>query len=357
MEEQKPSKSTLSKVTKSKKLPVFLGVGFLAIVLVIFGIVFVASKNNNSANKGPVAFTINNQKIYQSDVDQLIKYPVEKGSQSKEAATAAVFESYKVIVVAKDAGISPSDSEIEKSLKAVTPEEVKSDQNYASYEKWFRLQATKEAVNRYIDADPASLSGYKGNSFVFYFGQHIEYGDDYKPAGLNDPALIAQDKTYAKQRADYYYAQIKENKMTPEQVDKEIANDPKLKTFTSTKNPFGQSQDSTWAEDVYYLSVKDYITSTKNTGLSDIRVGQGYPGPTFKQGDSTVDLYYYFVILDEKPQSKGISSKEFDKLLTEAKTTGFTYNYDEGKQEITEQDKAPKTDAELGLGGTQNAQN
>ena len=359
MEEQKSKVSIWSKIKKSKKTPVFLSISFLAVLILVFvGIYFLSKGGSFTKDRGRVVFTIENENFYENELRDIVRYPVEKSGISEEGAFLSAFEAYKVIVVAKRAGITPAQQEVESLLTSYPSEEVRNDPAYEEkYKPWFRLLSERDAVYNYIDAD--TITGYTGYAFVFYFGQHIEYGDDYKPEGLNDPALIAQDRAYAKEKADYYYSQVKEGKISPEKADSEIKADTKLNNIVKVKNPFGKQEGSSWEDDVFYLSVKNYVSNAKNTGLSELFVGQGYPGPTISPNDSTVDLYYYFVILDEKPQNRTLSSTEFNKMLNEANTSGYMKNQslDEGRVELTEEEKAPKTDAELGIEGLSNVQN
>lgn len=329
----KINKTSLSKIAKSKKAPVVLGLFFLVIVLLVFVFIFMSTEKEerlNQPDKGTVLFKIDNQDFYENDIKDLIKYPVEVGGLSEEDAVRTTFEIYKFIVVAQKKGIKPTQEEINAVKdEGLIADSIKKLDGYSEkYEKWFNFLAEEQASKKYLESD--ANPGYKGYSLTFFFGQHIQYGDDYKPEGLNDPNLIEQDKNYAKQRAEYYHGQLKSGKMKPDQADKEINADPKLKNFFTSKNPFGYDPKTSWIDQVYYPSNIEYVKSLKQVGVSDIQIGKASAGI----GGLLEDMTYYFVVLDQVPRMAPIDpgSLKYEVLTVK---TDFYYKASSSNEEPT----------------------
>lgn len=329
MEEQKAKTSLWSKISKSKKLPLFTGLSFLLIISILIGLI-ISSKNNNSerdSGSGEVAFRIDGKSFYMSEIEPLIQFQVEQNRKSKEESVQTIYDLQKNIIAGEKLGIKPSSSDIQEAKNEILTDDIKQLEDYLKkYDGWFELVAKESAVKKYINAE--FNSGYQGYAFVFYFGQHIEYGDDYKPDGLNDQKLIESDRKYAKEQADKYFAKLSSQEISVDQAAQEVANDDKIKhRFQPVINPFGKNPDKPWDEEVGFLEVARHINGRENTGLSELQTGKGFPGPVQGSEAEKVELYYYFTFLEKIPESRTATQEQFDLTLTQL-VSEFLYKED-----------------------------
>lgn len=155
---------------------------------------------------------------------------------------------------------------------------------------------------------------YQGYYYEFYFGQHIAYSDKNKPEGLNDPRLIEQDRSYAKQRAEYYKSAIKNGSIEPDQALSEILNDPKLGNNKIINNYSTKIIDTPDA--LYNESARDLIYSNQWKGLSEIKVSATQIEPGLNKPKK--DMYFYFVYLTEAPSTR-LNTKQTNQQISSIK--------------------------------------
>lgn len=284
----------------------------VGVVLIVAGALYFVSHNH-----GTVAFKIGNHSYYKKDVDRLVDYPTHKLSMSKKLATTRVAEALQTIQIVEDAKITIDPQEIDFQKKSF----VINRQGGANGYKWFDLLAKEAAAKKYIGN--TALLGYKGYSFDFYFGQHIQSGASYTPAGLNDAKLIAEDREQAKEQANYYHDQIQNKKLTLDEALKKVYTDPNAPKLpggvsTTTSKKFGYTEGTNWADEVKSQSIVDFITTQHRPGLSTVKTGKasGYSGQSQKQYPG---VYYYFVDLDQVGPAKNISQKTFTAKQSQAK--------------------------------------
>ncbi len=296
-------------LTKLSKRSLLYLAGFTVVIAVIIGMVlFNGDRFGKSGN--PVIFSIDGKKYHESEVNELVKYPVEARGTNKNESAKLLFELLKKIYVAEQLGIKPSDEEIATYQKEIPDNAQDSAHNK---ESWLNLIAKAAVVDDYIGITTAP--GYKGYAFDFYFGQHLQYGPAYRPDGLNDPKLVEQDKNYAKEKADFYHQQLKDNKIKPDEVLKQILSDPRLgNSIKSTSNHstrFGEKTNVNWHTQIFYKPITSFITSHKQQSLLDVQTGKALVGTDAKA--ESVDMYYYFVLLEDVPKSQPVAKEEFDK--------------------------------------------
>ncbi len=310
-------KLDLRMVMKNKKMPFIAGGVFLLILVLIFLVMQFAKDNSTETNSrsSAVVFVIDGKEYYKDEILKIAQYPMERISQSEESTVQEIFQLQKKIVNAEKLGVNPSEADINDEMSQVLTDDIKKSEGYKDeYRAWFDLVARANAVDRYVNQQYAP--GYEGYALVFYFGQRIDYGDDYKPEGLNDPALIAQDKAYAKDKAEYYHAQVKDGKMSAAEVSDVIKADPKLANqFYTVENPFKSSQEGDWTQKIGYSDVVDAVVSQETTGVSELKIGGGYVGGNFADETQKKEMFYYFTALEKVPSTKVVSQADFDTSL------------------------------------------
>ncbi len=298
-----------SKITPKSKSVLLSLIPFLLILFVV--LILISYLAHHSSNTNTAVFTIDGRNYSKSEVLKLIKYPPVLGL-SNDALARDAYTALKEIRTAKKLGYEPSQSDINDQKDKLDVYQKLTDSQKATYNDWFTLTATQYAVHANIST--GSPFGYAGYSYVFYFGQHSVPILDFTVPDLNNATLIAQDKGYAKQKADFYYDQLKNNKMSPKQALDLSGKDMQSKVQGIT-NP-NYSKDFTalshmdWGSQVYLLPVATYISSLNKTGLSDMKTG-ALNIQIDKSNYKKIVSYYYFVFLTAVPTTKSIDSHDF----------------------------------------------
>lgn len=307
--------ATLTNFVKTKK-PQALIIFVLLVVLVagsFFVLKYGIGQNNPFSRNKNIIFVIDGKNYTKADIEKLISYPVSRHTPKNVAAKEA-FDALKAAKAAQNLGYTPSNSEVKAQKDLIYSALKISATQQSQYNDWFTLMATQSAINVFVNA-PTPL-GYAGYSYVFFFGQHLQSAPDYKPSGLNDPKLVAQDQAYAKQKADYYHQQLQDNTMTPaEALSKSIVDMQSRGHGVSNPNfSAGFTGEQSLNTAVYMSDIISYITGQGKTGLSDVKTGKALTAPTKSHGKS-IDMYYYFVDLTAVPASKAISPAQFNQAL------------------------------------------
>ena len=304
---------------KKKKLLIIITVVFAILALASFAVVKYKDK---AADKGKVVFVVDGENYYEADLEPIIKYAYNRGLDRDEAAKEA-FELYKKIKVSEKLGISPDDKSVQSEQQRII-NEIAEGYNKADDEPWINLLARSNAIDNNI----GTQYGYKGYAFDVFFGQHLQYGPSFKPEGLNSKELVTADRKYAEERANFYHKQLKENKMSAEEVIKALNNDRRLsalpdgKTSNSVKFGFSKSEDSLWSNEIFYQSIVDFVRNQQQTGISDIQVGKASVDGS---ASSLEDMYYYFVLLEEIPKGTNVTQGELEEQISnlEAQYIGY----------------------------------
>lgn len=296
---------------------------FLAVisVLIIAGFLlhsFLQHRAQEAQKRAEAVFIIDGKAYSKAEISTVIQFPMSRG-MSRDKAAREAFELYKKLAVAEKLQIKPSPQDIDLQKKDLL-QGIKQGSGFtANYGPWFDLLAQANAVDLYISDGPAR--GYKGYAFDVFFGQHLQHGPGFSPKDLNNPKLVAADKAYAKERADFYHDQLKNNKMTPEQVIKELNNDRRLSAFkvgkTSNSVHFGSDSQTLWSDEIYYSFITDFISRQQQTGLLEIQVGKA---SVDNSPQNQADLYYYFVLLQSVPSTHNVSKQSFDDALKNIQT-------------------------------------
>jgi hypothetical protein len=317
---------SLTNFFKTRK-PYALAIFVIIVVLAGGGLFYLVNhkaKNGLFASDKNIVFSIDSKNYYKSNVQKLIAYPKSQHVSQNTAAREA-FDALKEIKAAQNLGYAPSSGQVNTQKTQIYAIVKPSSAQQTLYSDWFTLLATKSAIDESVNS--LNTVGYAGYSYVFYFGQHLESSPDYIPSGLNNPGLVAQDKAYARQQANYYHQQVQDNKMSladaltksgaaMQSRGNNVGNPNFSASFTTEEN---------LKTTVIMPDIVQYITSTDKTGLSDVKIGKAANAP-IKSGGKNVNMYYYFVDLTTVPITKTISAQQFNQELTKllAQYRGFS---------------------------------
>lgn len=268
----------------------------VAVLLVMGAGLWLALAGDTHDTKSDIVFEIEGRSFGKDEVDQYMSYATNTLNKSRADAIKDLFEMQKKKIAAEQLGIKASD------------EDVKTSYNKLGYDQgvdspWIDLAAYLLAVDDQIQA--LDNGGIKGYSYIFYFGDKIAPRIfDAKPEGWGDPVLIEADRSYARGRADFYHAQLKDNKMNPEQILAEIKADSRLgfngQAGANLSTKFGYDINKPWHEQVFYESVKGTVE-----GLADSQISEVLPGKTAsveepKSDDDYHETFFYFASVNEK---------------------------------------------------------
>lgn len=301
----------------TKRNIVISAVSLLIIAVAVTAYVVVSKQVAQQVN---VAFTIEGKAYSKNEVTSLVKYSTQRGVD-KETASKQAFEYLKRQAAAKKAGINISDSQITVARDFLFPK------NKTAYDldgsPWIELASYNEALTRVFTSNKVSdASGYV---FMFPFDNLMTRDTVVNPpVGYGDATLIAKDRTYAQQRADYYHGVLKANTMSPDAALKEIKADTRLgqpgivNTNTSIRFVGFIANDATRPEVNVGSDAKDEVINLSGKkALGDVKVGktvkiEGEP----KSADDYQEAYYYFVLIDKPASSVSDSKKSFDNALS-----------------------------------------
>lgn len=294
----------------------------LVAAVVIGGLItwwFIKNAPKSTNNKDKVVFVINGKKYKETEVKQYTDFLTIDLGKNKEDATKDVFELLKYKIVAQKLDIKLSTEQI----KATTENFNRIYASYkdtSEYKKWVELASLKESIDKNFMTYSDKL-GYKGYSFILWFGNHISYTEDYTPpGGYGNKTFIEEDRNYAKQRADYYHDQLKNSKMSPDKALEEIKKDPKLGYhYTAGANlsvRFGTDLEKSWDSQVQYNSVKEYINNNSKIALSDVLIGKTTGIISAKGQREERETFYYIVKIDGTAPSRVQLQNELKALKT-----------------------------------------
>ena len=304
---------TVLNLLKNKKILVVL-------VVIVVSVAGVWVANSRYGEGRDIVFTVQDEKYRKEEVGKFIRFLVERRGLSEDDAAKSMMLDIKKIKTAQALGVEPSQEQIALQKSILLDGLTKKDKTEKDYELWFELQAKKNAIDAYVGNN--YKLGYKGYNYVFYFGQHLQYGYGPKPAGIDDPELVAQDKKNAQERAEYYHKSI-ESGADPKQVLERVLSDPKIVTSQDLtlkqSSKFGFDPNISWYEDIIPDPIKKFVNEQSETGLSSIQTGKG--AQTLEDSeDKFVETYYYFIYLDEADKSNSASSSQLNNQISKIKT-------------------------------------
>lgn len=308
---------------KNKKnlVIILIALSGLLASLLIFG---TDVKDNKATLPQGIVFSIEGKEYNEQEVRDLIKYSTTVNGVGEEEASKVAFESLKKVRVAEKMNISLPQEIIDKRKAEIIGNGSQPDLNdpaQAQYSSWLDLIAKANAIEALVGT--ANPTGLKGHSYVYYFGQHLQYDPSRKPVGADDPLYIDKDKKFAEDRANFYHNQIKSGQLDPktalEKTKVDLSSSDGSVKSNSYSTSFDSSSQISWEGDVYFGSIIEHIKKATSLGLSEISIGKAA-----NMSNSETEMYYYFVYLESI--AKGVSKDEFDKKLTElqAEYKGFT---------------------------------
>ena len=296
----KKNNSTLSSdVVEQNSLKIsrkFKGLLFFGLALLIVIIVLIVHSVHSNTVKNQNAFQINHKNYPKDLVADMVTYSLEgqaKVTQAdKSRAARNIYNLYKTEIAAQQVGVVPNSGEMQAAEQQIDlPRATTSaDKDYAQVAA-FNV-ALNQAYSRYSSADD------QGYIFVFDFSQKIiPPAVQEKPvAGYGNQQLINQDKQYADQQAQQYYAQFKNHQISATDLLSAIAANPRI-SFGSVSTYIDASKGSIRSQ-ILYSDIYNYVAAQKGPLLSSVRVGKvatkQEPGP-----NNYADGYYYFVQLSK----------------------------------------------------------
>jgi hypothetical protein len=292
--------------TRAGKL-IIVAVLIFSVLLFALWIAGVTRPKSGVFNVGGVWYT-------QKQVDGMVAYPVSKGV-SKDQASKQAFEYLKRQLAAKDADIAPGRSDIGKAKDVL----FKGSDKDAKGTAWGNLIAYDYALEQKLPKTSLveSASGYV---FVFYFGQLIETGDDYKPENAGNKKLIEVDKKYSKEQANKYNKQLKDGKIKPDELLKKINQDTRLNYgYASSNNEsakFGPKNKNPILADA-----ENFIASgDAPKGISDVRTGRSFVTTDYTKPleAKPVETSYYFTYVTDKGDAEKVA--QFESSLNSIKS-------------------------------------
>ena len=131
MEDKKTKVSTWSKMKKSKKTPILLGVGFLAVLALVFIAIFTFSKiDTGSQEKGEVVFTIDGEDYFRNEMLNFASYNIDILGVSDDDALSMAYELEKELAAVKTLGLTPSDNDIQTEKDRYATDDIKTLEGY-----------------------------------------------------------------------------------------------------------------------------------------------------------------------------------------------------------------------------------
>jgi hypothetical protein len=295
---------TAPKKPIKKELTIILIIIVLIIVLVVFGYHIIKKKHVSNINNSAIyAFIIDNQKFTKSSIKALIVLPNQLNPTVDNSKVA--YNLYKDQITAQNLGINIPQDAIYNQVKYLTQTYKLSPAE--SLQPWTKLVAYDNALKSLLQ-NSISTTQAQGYVFNFWYNQHVSayYVTGTPPSGSDNPSVIAQDKAYASQRANYYQGQLLKNKISPDEVLKQINADVKLNQgFQADSNfsvNFGTNPSISWDKQITLADEAIYITNMKKTEISPI-VNASL---TTVSGNTKKNLgsYFYFVDLQQLPGKK-----------------------------------------------------
>ncbi len=296
--DSRQSQSTLHRVLSIKK-PLYICTLVALFLLSLGAGVFLYLQDKNDSK---YVFTIEDKSYTKDEVTKLTEYPVKVEQKTQNVAAEELYEALRLVKAGTNNGIDMTDTSIKPQLQQIYEEGEVSESDQKKYEDWFRIKAQSFVVTEAMSS--AEIEGYL---YDFYFGQHVQYGPRYKPEGLGDAKLIAQDKQYAKERANHYRSSLESGVISPEQALQEIKQDPKLGNDSSSSSNHSVYFASTpgeqnWQQQIYSKDIADFILNQKTLNKpSAVQTGKALASPDSTQAE---DMNFYFIYLKKTSHSK-----------------------------------------------------
>lgn len=301
---------------------------FIGLFVLVVAIIAAATLWNVALKTvfGDNVFVVDGKQYSKNEVERYSKYFIQTGL-SKEAASKRVYELIKSKTTFNKINFDAPNDRVEKFTK----DNIASQHNKESGAK---LLAEVSAGLQYL-GDLQGSNDIRGYVYTFEFGHQIMKGYSYTPPHYNDQRIIKDDKSYAKKQAEKYHLLLKENKITPQNVYKEIKKDARLSIFgqsslnnstyfrgitpvtlTSSKvTPdnqeagYGGSLPRSVHEDI------EKNANKLNKGVNSIKSGTVLADATIEKPTDKdyKESYYYFIYLENA--STGNKYEQYKKAL------------------------------------------
>jgi hypothetical protein len=257
---------------------------------------------------GNAVFKINGKRYSHAQVKQLAAYQVDKQHIAYKTAAKNVYNALCYQVAAQSLHITVTAGAQKRASINVDAA------TYNKYKTWIDILAYNGAVKTKLP--PASKDGAKGYAYVLWFGDAVQPSYDAPSSKYGNQQAYKADQQYAQGRANYYHDQLKNKKMTPDQVLTAVRNDPKLAPRglapSDASRVFGTDTYQTWQDQLRNNTIASYVKSASDNSLSSIMTDTTATKLGLDPGQY-VDAYYYFVLV-QKAHIPNITQQLNDKL-------------------------------------------
>lgn len=252
---------------------------------------------------GPsISFKVGDTAYAKKDVQAMAKYPIAVSNLKKDQAAKQIFDMEKAKAAAAAAGIKPTQAELDSGLSHAKYA-LSNDKGYNDFKN---LVAFYNAIPLAENRQP--IGEFKGYAFIYYFGYHLDKGPEYTPPGYRDAKLVAADRDYAQAKAKAGRDALIASKIKPDDLLKQIISDPRLgymnQANTNRSVHFGTTPGKSWALDIYYPGIIDFIKTQTNSGVSDIQTGK--IATDSSRPNQLEDDFFFFTLLESAKSSKNV---------------------------------------------------
>lgn len=287
--------------TDGVKSPWRIIITFSVIVLILALGFFILMQRKTSS-----AFEIDGKYYSKSQIKGMSDYATKYGAEGGDAAKN-IFEMYRIKTASQKTGIEPTIKDINSAKNDLKLP------NYNKYsEDYIELAAYVSALEKsYLTYSFDKSSGY---SFVFDFSKDMQEDNSVGPN-------YESDKQYAKNRAEYYYKQLKEKKITPDQLLVAIKKDNRIGRLPLSVR-YGPNNNGGLKSQLFNNDIYNYVISQKKPGLSNIMVAEvqnsiGIENPKYRDG------HYFFVLIETVGSKYANPSKTIQETMNAQKSSYF----------------------------------
>lgn len=267
------------------------------------------------------AFTIGDKNYSKTQYNKMMA-AANKNGVGKAEATARYIEIEKQRIAAEQLKITPTQTQTQTAQTNLYPK-----QDPKTYDVWQQELVFQASLTPAINF--AKTGGYNGYIFYFPFSRLQEPASGaYRGnlEGFRNPVKVAEDRDYAKTKADEYYKKIKDG-YSQQEATKEIRNDARLK-FAGSGNPTGAFEITTTNNTNIQnnsVGISQIISDIPVNGLNgenSIGLSQILTGKVVLfdlTNKPKVDAYFYFYDIDSFSNANTQIQAQFDELVKNMK--------------------------------------
>jgi hypothetical protein len=249
--------------------------------------------------KSQTAFVIEGKSYSKAQIQGMVTCASQYATDSNNSAKD-IFDMYMKRQASLSTGIEPSSEGIKNTKKQINLSQ-KTDKYCQDYVELYVYYKALESS--YLNYSYDKTSGY---SFVFDFSKGMKEDNSVGPDYENN-------KAYAKQKAYYYYDQLKSKKITPDELLSEIRKDNRISRLPLSTH-FGPNQEGDLLSQLLNPDIYNYVINQKKPGLSKVMIAK-VQNSTSKTNPQYREAYYYFVQVDVV----GVHAKDPSEKIKEAK--------------------------------------